>query len=210
MLFWRRYISFFFINISIIIFVEILFEEKPSFHKKFWSIYCKVLSVTWPTSFTVVKCNSEISIIYHQIRFRKCIINRFSIKKLFKNISQYSQENTCVSLFLNKIADFQSWNFIKKTQWTHLCGFAGDSTSKFHVESSSRFHQFWKANPCGNYDIDSTWKFFFKIKEEKIIFIHNYLDCCKIPKGYTSSSSSISDYVNLVEMTSTHRYTRLA
>ena len=45
------------------------------------------------------------------------------------------------------------------TQWTHLCWFAIDSTSKFHVESSRKLHLFWKANPCGNYDIDSTWIF---------------------------------------------------
>ena len=43
-------------------------------------------------------------------------------------------------------------------QWTHLRRFAIDSTSKFHVENSSIFHRFWKANPRGNYDIDSTWK----------------------------------------------------
>ena len=53
-------------------------------------------------------------------------------------------------------------NIIIKTipsQWTHLRRFTIDSTSKFHAESSSRFHQFWKANPRGNYDIHSTWKF---------------------------------------------------
>ena len=45
------------------------------------------------------------------------------------------------------------------TQWTQIRRFAIFSTSKFHVESSSRFHQFWNANPHGNYDIDLTWKF---------------------------------------------------
>ena len=44
-------------------------------------------------------------------------------------------------------------------QWTHFCRFAIDSTSKFQVESSWKLHQFLKANPRGNYDIDSTWKF---------------------------------------------------
>ena len=47
-------------------------------------------------------------------------------------------------------------------------------------------------------------------KKIKIIFIHNYLRCCKIPKGYTSNSSNISDYVKIVEITSTQYYTRLA
>ena len=37
--------------------------------------------------------------------------------------------------------------------------FAIDLTSKFQVESSSRFHRFGKANPRGNHDIDATRKF---------------------------------------------------
>ena len=48
---------------------------------------------------------------------------------------------------------------ISITQWTHLRRFAIDSTSKILVESSWKLHRFWKANPCGNYDIDSTWIF---------------------------------------------------
>ena len=45
------------------------------------------------------------------------------------------------------------------TQWTHLRRFAIDSTSKLHVENSSRFHQFQNGNAQGNYDTNSTWKF---------------------------------------------------
>ena len=45
------------------------------------------------------------------------------------------------------------------SQWTHLRRFVIDSTSKFLVESSWKLHQFWKAKPRGNYDIDSTWIF---------------------------------------------------
>ena len=44
-------------------------------------------------------------------------------------------------------------------EWTHPCRIAIDSTSKFHVEKSSKLRRFWKASPRGNYDIDSTWKF---------------------------------------------------
>ena len=44
----------------------------------------------------------------------------------------------------------------------------------------------------------------------KTIFIYNYLLCCKIPKGYSCNSSNISDYVNIVEITSTQHYIRLA
>ena len=48
------------------------------------------------------------------------------------------------------------------------------------------------------------------LKKTKIIFIPIYLRCCKIPKGYSSSSSNISDNVNIVETTSTQHYTRIA
>ena len=48
------------------------------------------------------------------------------------------------------------------------------------------------------------------LKKIKIIFIRDHLRCCKIPKGYSSSSSSISNYVNIVEIASTQHYTRLA
>ena len=40
------------------------------------------------------------------------------------------------------------------------------------------------------------------------IFI--YLHCRNIPKGYSSNSSEISDYVNIVEVTLTQHYTRIA
>ena len=51
-------------------------------------------------------------------------------------------------------------------QWTHLRRFAIDSTSKFRVESSLKFHRFWKTNHVEimtsiqhrNFDVDSTFK----------------------------------------------------
>ena len=58
---------------------------------KVWSICWEVLSVTWP-NFTIVKCTSKISIIYHQIKIYNGIMNRSSIKKLFLKSSQYSQK----------------------------------------------------------------------------------------------------------------------
>ena len=74
---------------------EILFEKKPSLHKKVLSIYREVLSVTSP-NFAVVKYNSKVSNIYHQIKnkfyiFLNFVMNRSSIKKLLLKISQYSQ-----------------------------------------------------------------------------------------------------------------------
>ena len=48
------------------------------------------------------------------------------------------------------------------------------------------------------------------LKKIKITFIHIYLRCCKVPKRYSSNSSNISDYVNMIEITLTQHYTRLA
>ena len=48
------------------------------------------------------------------------------------------------------------------------------------------------------------------LKKIKIIFIRNYLRCSKIPKEYISNSANISDYLSIVEITSTQRYTRFA
>ena len=45
------------------------------------------------------------------------------------------------------------------SQWTHLRRLDIDSTSRFHVENSCKLDRFWKANPRGNYDIDSRWMF---------------------------------------------------
>ena len=47
------------------------------------------------------------------------------------------------------------------------------------------------------------------LEKIKMIFIHIYLRCCKIPKEYGSNSSSISNYVNIFEITSTQHYTNL-
>ena len=47
-------------------------------------------------------------------------------------------------------------------------------------------------------------------KKIKIIAIPIYLRCCKIPKVYSSNSSNINDYVNIVEITSTQHDTTIA
>ena len=115
--------------------IEFFFEKKPLLRKKFWSIYREVLSVTWP-NFTVVKYNSKMSIIYHQTKFRKGIMNRSFIKKrLIKrlqhrcfhvNIAKYLRtpvlKNICERLFehfptwANNIKQHSKWrrHFLKK------------------------------------------------------------------------------------------------
>ena len=78
-----------------------------------WLISREVLSVTCP-NFTVVKYNSKTSNICHHIKFRKSILDRCSMKKLFLKILQYSQENTYVGVFFNKNAGVQSVTLIKR------------------------------------------------------------------------------------------------
>ena len=86
--------------------IETLVEKNPSHHKKLWSIYCEVLSVTWP--------DSKVSNIYYHIKFRKSIMNRCPIKKLLLKISQYSQVNTCVGVyFLIKMQVFSPATLLK-------------------------------------------------------------------------------------------------
>ena len=45
-------------------------QKKKKKERKIWSIYREVLSVTWP-NFTVVKYNSEISIVYQKKKKKK-------------------------------------------------------------------------------------------------------------------------------------------
>ena len=47
------------------------------------------------------------------IKKSEVVVQRCSVKKVFLKISQNSQENTCASLFLNKVAG-ATGNFIKK------------------------------------------------------------------------------------------------
>ena len=63
---------------------------------------------------------------------------------------------TCVKSSKTKSRIRSLYNY---SQWTNPCRFTIDSTSRFHVESSSKWHRFWKANPHGIYNIDSAWKF---------------------------------------------------
>ena len=77
-------------------------------------------------------------------------------------ISKHSLHCRCpaLSLYFNRLFHWNTVDCFSNTnitQWTHPRRFAIGSTSKFHVGSSSKLHRFWKANPRGNYDIDSTW-----------------------------------------------------
>ena len=63
----------------------------------------------------MVKCNSKISIIYHQIKISKRYNEQvFYTKAVLKNSAIFTEKHLRWSLFLNKNAGLQSWNFIKK------------------------------------------------------------------------------------------------
>ena len=69
---------------------------------------------SWP-NFTIVKYNSKISIICHQIKFSKRYNEQvFNKKAAFKNFAIFTEKHLRSSLFLSKNVGLQSWNFIKK------------------------------------------------------------------------------------------------
>ena len=47
------------------------------------------------------------------------------------------------------------------------------------------------------------------LKKINFIIIPIYLHSCNIPKGHSSNSSKISDYVNIVEITASQHYTTI-
>ena len=80
---------------------------------KFWLINCGVLSVMWP-NFAVVKYNSKISIIYHQIKILERYNEQVFYKKaVLKSFAIFTEKHQRWSLFLNKNVGLQFWNFIK-------------------------------------------------------------------------------------------------
>ena len=63
----------------------------------------------------MVKYNCKISIIYHQIKISKrCNEQVFNKTAVLKNFAIFTEKHLRWSLFLNKNAGLQSWNFIKK------------------------------------------------------------------------------------------------
>ena len=64
--------------------------------------------------------------------FIEAVVQMCPVKKVFLEISQNSQENTCASLFFNKVAGGAS-NFIKKENLAQVfsCGFCKISKNTF-------------------------------------------------------------------------------
>ena len=95
---------------------EVVWDDLSSYNKTF---YCsKVRQLIWPIHFIVCtyfelmpECESTDALKYDNT---EAVARRCSVKKVFLEISQNSQENTCVIVsFLIKL---QAWacNFIKK------------------------------------------------------------------------------------------------
>ena len=97
-------------------------------------------------------------------------------------------------------------------QYTHLRRFAFDSTSKFHVESSPRFHRFWKENPGGNYNIDSTWKFRrgFDFKNRRnIAEISTWIFLCRFEVESTKLLYSLFPFFHFLSFSALKTYSKL-
>ena len=77
---------------------------------------------------------SMINYLRYRSSHRRC-----SVKKLFLEISQSSQENTCTSLFFNKVACLGPETLLKKRLWHRLsCEFCEISKNTFSAEHSRR------------------------------------------------------------------------
>ena len=57
------------------------------------------------------KCACEI---------KEALVQKCSVKKVFLEISQNSQENTCAGVFFNKVAGLRPATLLKKRLW-HRC-----------------------------------------------------------------------------------------
>ena len=68
----------------------------------------------------------------------KVVVRRCSVKQVFLNISQNSQENTCASLFFNKVAGLKHTTLLKKRlwHWCFLVNFAKFSRTPFLQNTS--------------------------------------------------------------------------
>ena len=113
------------------------------------------LQIFIKVKFTVSKYNSKISTIYHQIKFWKGIMNRSSIKKAFlKNFAIFTEEHLCWSLFLNKNAGLQSWNFIKKVFPVNIIKLLGTPVLKNICERLFERFPTWANNITSNIGIE--------------------------------------------------------
>ena len=52
---------------------------------------------------------------YHRRIYSEAVLQRSSVEKVFLKISKNSQENTCASVFLNKVAGVRPVTLLKKT-----------------------------------------------------------------------------------------------
>ena len=106
----------------------------------------------------------------HKLQFLKTLVFPRALQKL-QNWVSLSFSSYLKFLFSPLLRRWRLFLVLNLPQWTHLCWFAINLTSKFHVESSSRCYRFWKANLRENYDINSTWKFQrgFEFQNRRII-----------------------------------------
>ena len=122
----------------------------------------------------------------------------FLRKGVLRIYSKFTGEQPCRSAISVKLL----CNFIKITLW-HGCS----PVNVLHISST----------PFPNNTSDGCLLRRYKILFAHIkIFIRNFVWCyfedvvAKSSKRYSSSSSNISHYVNIVEITSTQHYTRIA
>ena len=118
--------------------VEILFPD-PVLKKQNWA-YLWINSLTYYTGIFII-CQVEV---YQNILHLSCRPLAFTSYKAFL---KGKRDLEPVSLH-HLLHDFCRKIFLLL-----------DPNGQIFVNSPSKLHRFWKANPRGNYDIDSTWIF---------------------------------------------------
>ena len=66
---------------------------------------------------SLISMFSELVVFFHKLEKSEAVVLGCSLKTVFLEIWQNSQENTCLSLFFNKIAGLKPATLLKKELW---------------------------------------------------------------------------------------------
>ena len=80
-------------------------NNRPSSKFLYWILHCFI---------SIAKLLKKQSIRPKVILPTRATLTRNNRSQMFLKILQYVQESTCAGVFLNKVAGFLAWNFIKK------------------------------------------------------------------------------------------------
>ena len=147
-------------------YLQISVKEKWLNREKQLLIHLLQSSFCYVLNFTVVKSNPKISIIYHEIKISERYTEQVFYKKaVLKNFAIFTEKHLRWSLFLNKNAGLQSWNFIKKVFPVNIIKLLGTPVLKNICERLFERFPTWANNITSNIGIEED--IFSKTKQNK-------------------------------------------